>query len=61
MLPSSPDALEGPLSEEIQVMGMGWAMMKERIQETGWSVSMAIPVRVHKSLSRLVVLCHPAH
>ena len=24
MLPSSPDALEGPLSEEIQVMGMEW-------------------------------------
>ena len=61
MLPSSPDALEGPLSEEIQVMGMEWAMMKERIRETGWSVSMVSPVRVHKSLSRLVVLCHPAH
>ena len=61
MLPSSPDALDGPLSEEVQVMGMGWAMMKERIRETGWSVSMASPVRVHKSLSRLVVLCHPAH
>jgi len=61
MLPSSPDALDGPLSEEVQVMGMGWALMKERIRETGWSVSMASPVRVHKSLSRLVVLCHPAH
>ena len=61
MLPSSPDALDGPLSEDIQVMGMRWAMMKERIRETGWSVSMASPVRVHKSLSRLVVLCHPAH
>ena len=61
MLPSSPDALDVPLSEEIQVMGMGWATMKEKIRETGWSVSMAYPVRVHKSLSRLVVLCHPAH
>ena len=61
MLPSSPDALDGPFSEEIQVMGMEWATMKQRIRETGWSVSMVSPVRVHKSLSRLVVLCHPAH
>ncbi len=61
MLPSSPDSLEGPVSEKLQVMGMEWGTLKERIRETGWSVSMVSPVRVHKSLSRLVVLCHPAH
>ena len=60
MLPSSPEALIGPLSDELQVMGIDWGSLKQRILETGWEVSMCSPVRVHKSLSRLVVLCHPA-
>ena len=60
MLPSSPKALHGPISDSLQVMGMDWGPLKERIIETGWEVSVCSPVRVHKSLSRLVVLCHPA-
>ncbi len=60
MLPSSPDALEGPVSDHLQVMGMEWGELKGRILETGWDVHLAYPVRVHKSLSRLVVLCHPS-
>ena len=60
MLPSSPDALDGPVSDDLQVMGMTWGSLKEKILETGWRVSMSSPVRVHKSLSRLVVLCYPA-
>ena len=60
MLPSSPEALHGPISDSLQVMGMDWGPLKERIIETGWEVSVCSPVRVHKSLSRLVVLCHPA-
>ena len=58
--PISPDALDSPLSED-PGYGHGLGHDKQRIRETGWSVSMASPVRVHKSLSRLVVLCHPAH
>ena len=60
MLPSNPEALNGPISDSLQVMGMEWGPLKERIIETGWKVSVCSPVRVHKSLSRLVVLCHPA-
>ena len=59
MLPSNPDALGGPVSDHLQVMGMDWVKMKSKIAESGWDVHSAIPVRVHKSLSRLVVLCHP--
>ena len=60
MLPSSPDALDGPVSDKLQVMGLDWEEMRGRIAEFGWDVHSAIPVRVHKSLSRLVVLCHPS-
>ena len=59
MLPSNPDALGGPVSDNLQVMGLDWVGMKSKIAESGWDVHSAIPVRVHKSLSRLVVLCHP--
>jgi len=60
MLPSNPDALDGPVSDQLQVMGVDWGDLRGRIKESGWNVRSAIPVRVHKSLSRLVVLCHPS-
>jgi len=60
MLPSNPEALLGPVSDELHVMGVEWGSLRGSIRETGWEVSMCAPVRVHKSLSRLVVLCHPA-
>ena len=60
MLPASPDALDGPVSDQTQVMGLDWGEMCSKIIESGWHVHSAIPVRVHKSLSRLVVLCHPS-
>ena len=60
MLPSSPEALLGPISDELQVMGMDWGSLSGMIMETGWEASICAPVRVHKSLSRLVVLCHPS-
>ena len=60
MLPSNPDALNGPVSDQLQVMGLDWGDLRDKIMQTGWEVRSAIPVRVHKSLSRLVVLCHPS-
>ena len=60
LLPANPDALDGPISDQLQVMGLDWAEMMSKISESGWDVHSAIPVRVHKSLSRLVVLCHPS-
>ena len=60
MLPTSTDALDGPISEGLRVFGREWGELKQSILETGWGVSLCIPVRVHKSLSRLVVVCHPA-
>ena len=60
MLPTSPEALEGPISDHLQVLGREWGEVRSVIRDTGWEVSMSTPVRVHRSLSRLVVLCHPA-
>ena len=60
MLPCSPESVEGPISEELEVMGAKWGHLKTRIHETGWKVIVNCPVRVHRSLSRLVVTCHPA-
>ena len=60
MLPSSPDSLGGPVSDDLLVMGMDWGSLRDRILQTGWRVTLCSPVRVHRSLSRLVVLCHPA-
>ena len=60
MLPTSTDALDGPISEGLRVFGREWGELKQSIRETGWEVSLCLPVRVHKSLSRLVVVCHPA-
>ena len=60
MLPSNPDSLDGPVSDQLKVMGLDWGDLREKIAETGWEVRSATPVRVHKSLSRLVLLCHPS-
>jgi tRNA (guanine10-N2)-dimethyltransferase len=60
MLPTSPDALEGPVSDQQAVMGRTWDEIKDLIRETGWQVALSSPLRVHRSLSRLVVVCHPA-
>ncbi len=60
MLPTSPEALSGPLSGNQIVLGRDWDEIREMIGETGWSVVHSAPVRVHRSLSRLVVVCHPS-
>ncbi len=60
MLPTSPEALDGPLSENLKVLGMMWGSLKGEILDSGWEISLSAPVRVHRSLSRLVVVCHPA-
>jgi tRNA (guanine10-N2)-dimethyltransferase len=60
MLPTIPEALGGPISDQLQVLGREWGQLKAVIRDSGWEVSMCAPVRVHRSLSRLVVVCHPA-
>ena len=60
MLPTSPDVLGGPVSGQQIVMGRTWDEIRGLVREIGWEVTLSSPVRVHRSLSRLVVVCHPA-
>ncbi len=60
MLPASPNSLDGPISSDLEVMGRTWKEVISTFLSNGWSVKSQYPVRVHKSLSRLVLVCHPS-
>ena len=60
MLPAGPEALNSENNDDMIVMGIKWSELLERIQELGWNVHLFCPVRVHRSLVRAIVVCHPA-
>ena len=60
MLPTTPEALQASPSEDVEVMGIPWSELEPLIIERGWKPVLRIPVRVHSSLARMVVVCHPA-
>ena len=60
MLPTTPEALQAESSDDVEVMGMPWSELEPMIIERGWRPVLRTPVRVHRSLARMVVVCHPA-
>ena len=60
MLPTTPDALQAGPSDDVEVMGMPWSELEPLIVERGWRPVLRTPVRVHSSLARMVVVCHPS-
>ena len=60
MLPTTPESLQTGPSEDVEVMGMPWSELEPLIIERGWKPVLRTPVRVHSSLARMVVVCHPA-
>ena len=60
MLPSGPDSLTSESGDDSIVMGRKWSELLGKIGDTGWNVHLFCPVRVHKSLVRVIVVCHPA-
>ena len=60
MLPTTPEALQAEPSDDVEVMGMPWSELEAKIIERGWKPVFKAPVRVHSSLARMVVVCHPA-
>jgi len=60
MLPTTPEALQATPSDDVEVMGMPWSELEPMIIERGWKPVLRTPVRVHSSLARMVVVCHPA-
>jgi len=60
MLPTTPEALQAGPSDDAEVMGMPWSELEPLIVERGWRPVLRTPVRVHSSLARMVVVCHPS-
>ena len=42
-------------------MGRPWSEIQKEVNKRGWKVNLRSPVKVHKSLARMVVVCHPLH
>ena len=60
MLPAGPEALNSGNNDDVIVMGKKWSELLSIMQEIGWNVHLFCPVRVHRSLVRAIVVCHPA-
>jgi tRNA (guanine10-N2)-dimethyltransferase len=43
--------------DEFHTYGTEWARMRELIESCGWTVLTTVPISVHGSLSRLLVMC----
>ncbi len=61
MLPAGSESLENDPNVDYIVMGRPWSEIENEINNRGWSVHLRSPVKVHKSLARMVVVCHPLH
>ena len=61
MLPAGSESLENNPDVDYIVMGRPWSEIEREINERGWRVDLRSPVKVHKSLARMVVVCHPLH
>ena len=61
MLPAGSESLVNDPNVDYIVMGRPWSEIENEINNRGWSVHLRSPVKVHKSLARMVVVCHPLH
>ncbi|MBT4347033.1 MAG: hypothetical protein HOD67_05685 [Euryarchaeota archaeon] len=61
MLPAGAESLENDPSQNYIVMGRPWREVTEKIHACGWDVVLNSPVKVHKSLARMVIVCHPSN
>tara|TARA_B100000900_G_scaffold359966_1_gene331735 strand:+ start:2287 stop:3423 length:1137 start_codon:yes stop_codon:yes gene_type:complete len=61
MLPAGSESLQNNPDIDYVVMGRPWSEIEHEINRIGWKVNLRLPVKVHKSLSRMVVVCHPLH
>jgi tRNA (guanine10-N2)-dimethyltransferase len=61
MLPAGSESLENNPDTDYIVMGRRWSEIEKAINQRGWRVNLRSPVKVHKSLARMVIVCHPLH
>ena len=60
MLPTGPEALDSFPEQDVEVLGMPWSELEGKIRGCGWEPVLSVPIKVHRSLARMVVVCHPA-
>ena len=60
MLPTGPEALDSFPEQDVEVLGMPWSELEGQIRGCGWEPVLSVPIKVHRSLARMVVVCHPA-
>ncbi len=63
LLPTDPAILSDVSDEPVDplVMGKPWSEIANEMLERGWRVVLTAPVKVHRSLARLLVVAHPSH
>ena len=61
MLPTVPEFMLEEKSGKYLVMGKKWEEIESLINSTGWIISLKYTIKVHRSLARLILVCHPSH
>jgi hypothetical protein len=59
LVPWSPTAIHGPLEEGVS-FGKRWSEIEQAFSSSGWLISTTFPIRVHRSLARLLVVSERA-
>jgi len=62
ILPTDPSIFEkDKLIYDPLVMGHKLSTITDQMVERGWKPVLTSPVKVHRSLARLLIVCHPSH
>jgi tRNA (guanine10-N2)-dimethyltransferase len=61
MLPTVPEFILDKNSSKYLVMGKRWQELENLINSTGWNITLKHTIKVHRSLARLILVCHPSH
>ena len=61
MLPTVPEFMLEEKTSKYLVMGKKWEEIEALINSTGWVISLKYAIKVHRSLARLILVCHPSH
>jgi hypothetical protein len=59
LVPWSPSAIHGPLDEGVS-FGKRWSEIEQAFSSAGWVIRATFPIRVHRSLARLLVVAERA-
>ncbi|MDP6148647.1 MAG: hypothetical protein QF365_01590 [Candidatus Thalassarchaeaceae archaeon] len=63
LLPTDPTIFDNNSNDSLDpiVMGVPWSELANQIIDRGWNPVLTAPIKVHRSLARLLVVAHPSH